>query len=284
MIRLEDVSFCYGADTKWPVKALDCINLEIREGEFVAIVGHNGSGKSTLAKHLNALLLPTRGVVWVDGLSTKDKANIWKIRQKVGMVFQNPDDQLVATVVEDDVAFGAENLGVPDDEIQARVDEALRFMGIEDLRQKPPHMLSGGQKQRVAIAGILAMRSRYIVMDEPTSLLDPVGRREVMESIRKLKMGGLAVVLITHHMQEAAEADKVVVLNRGRIMLSGTPRDVFARASVLRELGLDVPPVTRLADELRRLGMGWMPPAVLSVDELVSSLRQSDCFKSRMRQ
>lgn len=272
MICFENVDFAYDA-TRPTVKALDGVNLRIQKGEFVAVVGHNGSGKSTLARHLNALLVPTKGDVCIDGLNTRERENAWKIRQKVGMVFQNPDDQIVATVVEDDVAFGVENIGVPEDRIQDRVDQALRFMGIEDLRDKAPHMLSGGQKQRVAIAGILAMRSDYIVMDEPTSLLDPCGRAEVLEIISALKKEGLTVVMVTHHMNEAARADKVVVMERGRIAALGTPREVFSRDSLLKGIGLDVPPVTVIAHGLRRLGMTCVPEVVLSIEELLEHLR-----------
>jgi len=271
VIRVENVSFSYHAQGPRPVPALVDVSLDIHEGEFVAIVGQNGSGKSTLAKHLNGLLVPTRGNVWVDGINTRDRARIWEIRERVGMIFQNPDNQIVATLVEDDVAFGAENLGVPPDEIQARVEEAMALMGITSLRDKAPHMLSGGQKQRVAIAGILAMRSRYVVMDEPTSLLAPAGRQEVMEAIRVLRREGITVVLVTHFMHEAVEADRVVVMEGGRIAMTGSPREVFARAEELRALGLDVPLVTRLAAELHRLGLP-VPRDVLTVEELISHL------------
>ncbi|MEW6398787.1 MAG: energy-coupling factor transporter ATPase [Bacillota bacterium] len=271
VIRVDNVSFAYQAKGPHPVPALVDVSLEVQEGEFVVIVGHNGSGKSTLAKHLNALLIPTRGDVWVDGINTRDRSRIWEIRERVGMTFQNPDNQLVATLVEDDVAFGTENLGVPPAEIQARVDEAMALMGITSLREKAPHMLSGGQKQRVAIAGVLAMRSRYIVMDEPTSLLAPLAREEVMEAIRVLRREGIAVVLVTHFMHEAVEADRVVVMEGGRIIMTGPPREVFARVDELRALSLDVPLVTQLAVELHRLGLP-VPGEVLTVEELMAHL------------
>jgi energy-coupling factor transport system ATP-binding protein len=271
VIRVDNVSFAYQAKGPHPVPALVDVSLEVQEGEFVVIVGHNGSGKSTLAKHLNALLIPTRGDVWVDGINTRDRSRVWEIRERVGMTFQNPDNQLVATLVEDDVAFGTENLGVPPAEIQARVDEAMALMDITSLREKAPHMLSGGQKQRVAIAGVLAMRSRYIVMDEPTSLLAPLAREEVMEAIRVLRREGIAVVLVTHFMHEAVEADRVVVMEGGRIIMTGPPREVFARVDELRALSLDVPLVTQLAVELRRLGLP-VPGEVLTVEELMAHL------------
>mgnify|MGYP000005862730 FL=1 len=271
MIRVEKVSFAYNADSDSPVQALREVDLEIERGQFVVIVGHNGSGKSTLAKHFNALLIPTEGNVFVENMNTRDEKHIWDIRQKVGMVFQNPDNQLVATVVEDDIAFGPENVGVPPEEIQRRVDEAMRIMGISHVRDKAPHMLSGGQKQRVAIAGILAMQSNYIIMDEPTSLLDPVGREEVMESIRKLRREGISVILITHFMHEAIEADMVVVMDEGRIVMKGTPREVFGRAEEIRALSLDVPLVTQMAMRLNDMGVD-IPRNVLSVEELIEHL------------
>jgi len=253
------------------VVALADVNLEIERGQFVAIVGHNGSGKSTLAKHLNALLLPTSGDVVVDGLNTKKKDRVWDIRSRVGMVFQNPDNQLVATVVEDDIAFGAENLGVPPEEIQRRVDQAVVTMELETMRNKAPHMLSGGQKQRVAVAGILAMRSDYIVMDEPTSLLAPKARADVLKVIGILRSEGISVTLVTHFMNEATEADKVVVMDGGRIVMQGTPSEIFSRAEELRALHLDVPQVTQLAGRLAEMGLD-VPSNALSVKELVDAL------------
>lgn len=271
LIKVENAGFAYNADSPNPIRALEAVSLEINKGEFVAIVGHNGSGKSTLAKHFNALLLPTEGDVWIDGINTKDKKRVWDIRQKVGMVFQNPDNQLVATVVEDDVAFGPENLGIPSEEIQRRTEEAMALMRLTEVRDKAPHMLSGGQKQRVAIAGILAMRSDYVVMDEPTSVLDPLGRLEVMESIRVLRREGITVILITHFMHETIEADQVIVMDGGRMVMSGSPREVFAQVDKLRSLSLDVPLVTQVAAKLAGMGLD-VPPNVLSVEELMEYL------------
>jgi energy-coupling factor transport system ATP-binding protein len=271
IIKVDNVTFAYHADSPDPVVALADVNLEIERGQFVAIVGHNGSGKSTLAKHLNALLLPTSGDVVVDGLNTKEKDRVWDIRSRVGMVFQNPDNQLVATVVEDDIAFGAENLGVPPEEIQRRVDQAVVTMELETMRNKAPHMLSGGQKQRVAVAGILAMRSDYIVMDEPTSLLAPKARADVLKVIGILRSEGISVTLVTHFMNEATEADKVVVMDGGRIVMQGTPSEIFSRAEELRALHLDVPQVTQLAGRLAEMGLD-VPSNALSVKELVDAL------------
>ncbi len=271
MIRIEHLSFSYHAESEYPVPALQDVSLSIGDGEFVVIVGHNGSGKSTLAKQLNALLLPTRGDVWVDEINTREKSRVWDVRQRVGMVFQNPDNQIVSTVVEDDVAFGPENLGVPAAEIQVRVDDAMQRMGIADLRDRAPHLLSGGQKQRVAIAGVLAMRSRYLVLDEPTSLLDPEGRAEVLAAAQQLHREGLAVIIITHFMHEAIGADRVVVMDGGRIVLQGTPPEVFTRAEKLRELQLDVPLATQIALRLRELGLD-VRTDILSVEELLAEL------------
>jgi len=271
IIKVENVTFAYHADSPEPVVALSDVSVEIEKGEFVAIVGHNGSGKSTLAKHLNALLIPTSGDVFVEGINTKDKSKVWEVRRHVGMVFQNPDNQLVATVVEDDIAFGAENMGIEPAEIQRRVDQAVATMGLEDMRDKAPHMLSGGQKQRVAVAGILAMRSDYIVMDEPTSLLAPRAREDVMNVIRILKGEGISVILVTHFMNEAVEADKVLVMEGGKVVMRGTPREVFSNADDLRALKLDVPLVTQVAAKLNGMGID-VPRNVLSVKELVDYL------------
>ncbi len=271
MIKVDNVTFAYNADSPDPVVALSDVSVEIAEGEFVAVVGHNGSGKSTLGKQLNALLLPTKGRVTVDDIDTADPAKVWDIRSKVGMVFQNPDNQIVATIVEDDIAFGAENLGVPPAEIQRRVDEAIRVMNLEDMREKAPHMLSGGQKQRVAVAGILAARCKYVVMDEPTSLLAPGAREEVMNCVRILKEEGVSVILVTHFMNEAVEADKVLVMEGGKVVMQGTAREVFSRVAELRALSLDVPQVTQLAARLKEMGLP-IPQDALSVPELVGSL------------
>lgn len=277
LIRFSDVNFTYAkaqSEEGWP--ALKDINLEIFEGEFVAVLGHNGSGKSTLAKHVNALLIPTSGQVLVEGLNTREQDKVWEIRQKVGMVFQNPDNQLVATTVEEDVAFGPENLGIPTAEIQRRVTDALEAVGMLSFRLHPPHQLSGGQKQRVAIAGMISMRPKCIVLDEPTAMLDPEGRREVMDTIERLnKEEGITVLHITHHMDEVIRADRVMVMDRGQIVLTGTPREVFSQVDLLRKLHLDVPQVTDLAQRLRKRGF-TIPQGTLTVDEMVMHLCPSD--------
>lgn len=269
MIRLDGVSHVYGEDSDSPVTALDSIDLELREGEFTVLFGHNGCGKSTLAKHCNALLLPTTGRVTVGDWDTADPARTWDIRQQVGMVFQNPDNQLVATVVEDDIGFGAENLGLDPAEIQRRVDEAVALLGLEAERGRAPHLLSGGQKQRVAIAGVFAMRPRFLVLDEPTSLLDPAGRAEVLAVAERIREEGLGVVLITHFMHEATRADRVIVMDAGRIVLDGTPASVFSQVDRLHQLSLDVPHVARIAAALRERGVP-LRPDILTVDELVT--------------
>ena len=247
------------------------INLKVKKGEFVVIIGHNGSGKSTLAKHINALLVPSLGRVEVMGMDTRDPAKAWEIRQRVGMVFQNPDNQLVAAIVEEDVAFGPEIQGVPATEIRRRVDEALREVGLYECRTHGPHLLSGGQKQRVAIAGVLAMRPDCIVLDEATAMLDPRGRQEFMEVVRRLnKNEGKTIIHITHYMEEAVQADRVLVMDQGRIVLEGTPREVFSKANRLKELGLDVPALTELAFNLRKKGVRL--PDILTEDEMVVEL------------
>jgi energy-coupling factor transport system ATP-binding protein len=265
------VTHRYDADRQDDL-ALDAVDLEVAAGEFVAIVGANGSGKSTLAKHLNALLLPTEGEVRVAGLDTREPAAVWEVRRMVGMVFQNPDNQIVATVVEEDVAFGPENLGVESAAIRARVKEALSMVGMTELHSRAPHLLSGGQKQRVAIAGVLAMRPRCLVLDEATSMLDPSGRDEVLNTIRRLNRDeGLTVVHITHFMEEAATADRVVVMDRGRVVLQGSPRTVFAQARRLERIGLDVPPITALAGILAAAGLPISADR-LTVEEVVDAL------------
>ncbi|NLZ38987.1 MAG: energy-coupling factor transporter ATPase [Firmicutes bacterium] len=252
--------------------ALREINLSIKRGEFVAILGPNGSGKSTLAKHFNALLLPTCGELYVNGLDTKDENNHWQIRQSAGMVFQNPDNQIVATTVEEDVAFGPENLGLPASEIRQRVDEALTIVGMSAYKKHAPHLLSGGQKQRVAIAGVLAMRPQCLILDEPTAMLDPRGRREVLETVTRLnKEEGITVILITHFMEEAVAADRIVILENGSIALIGTPQEIFPRVNELQALGLAAPPIAELVNELRLAGVD-LPPSILTVDELVEQL------------
>jgi len=272
IIRLQDVQFEYLSFEGEEIAALNGVTLDIQKGEFVVIIGHNGSGKSTLAKHLNALLRPSSGVVWIKGMDTRDEDKLWEIRQTAGMVFQNPDNQLVATIVEEDVAFGPENLGLPPEEIRRRVDEALKAVGMEEYAQAAPHYLSGGQKQRVAIAGILAMKPEIIVLDEPTAMLDPVGRREVMETVKYLnRHEGITVVHITHYMEEAVDADRVIVMEQGKIVLQGTPRQVFSQVEVLKEIGLDVPQVTELAYRLKAEGLD-IPLDVLKVEEMVEAI------------
>lgn len=272
IIRASNLSFSYKGEGDKVIQALADIDLTIKSGEFVMVLGPNGSGKSTLARHFNALLLPASGEVWVNGFSTRDEGNRWHIRQSAGMVFQNPDNQIVATTVEEDVAFGPENLGLPTAEIRHRVDEALRLVGMSSYRQHAPHLLSGGQKQRVAIAGVIAMRPKCLILDEPTAMLDPRGRREVLETARRLnREEGITVVYITHFMEEAVTADRVVVLHQGRLILDGIPAEVFHQQDWLREMGLDVPPVVELAGELRAAGLD-IPADVLTVDGLVAKL------------
>ena len=277
LIRFTDVNYIYAkTHGEEGLAALKDVNLDVFEGEFVAVLGHNGSGKSTLAKHVNALLTPTSGQVIVGGLDTKDQEKVWEIRQKVGMVFQNPDNQLVATTVEEDVAFGPENLGVPSEEIQRRVVTALEAVGMLSYRLHSPHQLSGGQKQRVAIAGVISMLPKCIVLDEPTAMLDPNGRAEVMSTIHSLnKEKGITVLHITHHMDEVIGADRVIVMDQGHIVLEGTPRDVFSQVELLRSLHLDVPQVTDLAERLRKRGYN-IPQGTLTVNEMVMLLCPSD--------
>lgn len=274
LLRAERLTHVYETRGGESLRALDQVDLEIGAGEFVAVVGRNGSGKSTLAKHFNALLLPTEGRVLVAGQDTAAPENLWSVRQAVGMVFQNPDNQIVATTVEEDVAFGPENLGVAPAEIARRVEEALQLVDMSAYRRHAPHRLSGGQKQRVAIAGVIAMRPRCVVLDEPTAMLDPGGRREVLSTITRLnREEGHTIVLITHFMEEAAQADRVVVMDGGRIALQGRPREVFRETGALRALHLDIPPVTQLAGRLA--ADGWPVPAdALTVEELVAAIAQ----------
>lgn len=275
IIKAEHLTFCYPDEPAGHPPVLDDISLEIEAGSFVAILGHNGSGKSTFAKHINALLTPTEGKLWVDGLDTGDPENLLNIRGKVGMVFQNPDNQIVASVVEEDVAFGPENLGVPPAEIRQRVDQALKMVGMYDLREHSPHLLSGGQKQRVAIAGVIAMEPECIVLDEATAMLDPVGRREVLSTVHRLnRERGITVVLITHHMNEALEADRVIVMNDGEQVLDGPPREIFRRVEQLRALGLTVPDTVELLYELNQEGMD-LPLDAISVEECARAICQA---------
>lgn len=272
MISIKNLSFKYDYEDENAIQILKDINLEIKEGEFVALLGHNGSGKSTLAKLINGLLLPGQGDVLVDGMNTKNEEEIWDIRRTAGMVFQNPDNQLVATIVEDEVAFGPENMGVEPSEIRRRVGRALEDVGMADYKKNAPHLLSGGQKQRVAIAGILAMSPKYIILDEPTAMLDPSGRREVMDTLVKLnKEEGKTIILITHYMEEAAISDRVVVMEDGNIVLRGTPREVFSQVDKIKGLGLDVPQVTELAYELKKDGLE-ISTEVLNIEEMVKEI------------
>lgn len=253
-------------------RALDDINIDIKKGDFVAILGHNGSGKSTLAKHLNAILMPTEGTLWVNGYDTKEEDNVWNIRQSAGMVFQNPDNQIIGTIVEEDVGFGPENLGVETEEIWKRVEDSLRAVGMLEYRSHSPNKLSGGQKQRVAIAGIMAMKPECIVLDEPTAMLDPNGRKEVIRTITRLnREEKVTVLLITHYMEEVIGADKVIVMDEGKIVMQGTPKEIFTRVEDVKKYRLDVPQVTELAYELRKNGLA-IPEGILTVDELVSEI------------
>ena len=271
-IDIKDLSHIYTDTENNEVLARDKVNLAIRPGEFVAVIGTNGSGKSTLARHLNALLLPSEGTVKIQGMDTLDETKLWEIRQNVGMVFQNPDNQIVAAVVEEDVAFGPENIGVPPDEIRQRVEDALKAVGMTEYRTRAPHLLSGGQKQRVAIAGTLALGSNCIVLDEPTAMLDPQGRKEIVGTVRKLnKEKHITVVYITHNMVEAIHADRVVVMKKGRILFQGTPQEVFSRVEELEELGLEAPLAAKVAFELRKTGMK-LPQGIITNEDLAQAL------------
>ncbi len=266
IIQVKNVRFCYEAQNEEGPHVLDNVSLDIEEGRFIVILGHNGSGKSTLAKHLNGILIPDEGEVLVAGMDTRDEDKLLDIRRTVGMVFQNPDNQMVASVVEDDVAFAPENLGVPPDEIRERVDEALKLVDMYDYRDRAPHLLSGGQKQRVAIAGVIAMRPRCIVLDEPTAMLDPRGRREVVETVTRLcRENGITIVLITHHMSEAVSADKVFVMSNGHVICEGTPVEVFTNVDTLKAEGLTVPDTVELLDALQKAGLD-VPLAALTPD------------------
>ncbi len=252
--------------------AVDHVSLDVAEGSFIAILGHNGSGKSTLAKHINAILSPKEGTVWVDGLDTAQEENLWEVRQRAGMVFQNPDNQIIGQVVEEDVGFGPENMGVPTKEIWERVEESLKAVGMYEYRKHSPNKLSGGQKQRVSIAGVLAMHPKVIVLDEPTAMLDPNGRREVIRAARGLnQVEGVTVILITHYMEEIVHADQVFVMDHGKIAMQGTPREIFSQVERLKELRLDVPQVTLLAHELKKSGVD-LPDGILTRKELVDAL------------
>ncbi|HJH50477.1 energy-coupling factor transporter ATPase [Merdimonas faecis] len=257
-------------------RAIDGVDIDIRQGQFVAVLGHNGSGKSTFAKHLNAILVPTAGTVWVDGKDTKAPEELWNVRQTAGMVFQNPDNQIIGTVVEEDVGFGPENLGVPTDEIWQRVEESLKAVGMLEYRHHSPNKLSGGQKQRVAIAGVVAMEPKCIVLDEPTAMLDPSGRKEVLKTVQELRTKKqVTVILITHYMEEVIDADKIYVMEHGHVVMEGTPREIFSQVDTLKKYRLDVPQVTILADELRKRGLD-IPAGILRKEELVEALCRSN--------
>ncbi|NBH82672.1 energy-coupling factor transporter ATPase [bacterium C-53] len=277
IIKAKDIVFEYirrdeEGNVEGITRAVDDVSLDIEKGEFIAILGHNGSGKSTLAKHMNALLYPTEGTLWVDGKDTADAANTWDIRQSAGMVFQNPDNQIIGSIVEEDVGFGPENMGVPTDEIWERVGESLKAVGMYEYRKHSPNRLSGGQKQRVAIAGVVAMHPKCIIMDEPTAMLDPNGRKEVIRAARALNdVEKVTVILITHYMDEVIHADKVFVMDKGKVVMQGTPREIFSRVEELKELRLDVPQVTLLAYELKKAGL-HLPDGILNTEELVKEL------------
>ncbi len=277
MVKIDKLSFEYirrdeDGNVESVNTAIDNVSLDVKKGDFIAILGANGSGKSTLAKHINAILYPTQGSVWVNGLNTSVEDNIWAIRQNAGMVFQNPDNQIIATVVEEDVGFGPENLGIPTDEIWERVDKSLKAVGMLEYRNASPNKLSGGQKQRVAIAGIMAMKPQCIVLDEPTAMLDPNGRKEVIATVRELNQKeNVTVMLITHHMDEVTYADKVFVMNQGHLVMEGTPREIFSKVDEIKKYRLDVPQVTELAYELKKSGVP-IPDGILSVEELITAI------------
>jgi len=277
MIKVKDLSFEYirrdeDGNVESINKAIDGVNLGVQSGDFIAVLGANGSGKSTLAKHINAILYPTEGSVWVNGMNTAEDKHLWDIRQTAGMVFQNPDNQIIATVVEEDVGFGPENLGIPTEEIWQRVEKSLEAVGMLEFRHMSPNKLSGGQKQRVAIAGIMAMKPQCIVLDEPTAMLDPNGRKEVIATVRELnKKENVTVILITHHMDEVIYADKVFVMDHGHVVMEGTPREIFSHVDQIKQYRLDVPQVTELAYELKKAGLD-LPDGILTVEEFTQAL------------
>lgn len=274
LIRINDVTYEYVKEEEQTrIRALESVSLDVEKGSFVSITGKNGSGKSTLAKNINGLLVPTMGSITVKGLDTREDENVWDIRHTVGMVFQNPDNQIVSSIVEDDVAFGPENMGVPTEEIRKRVDDALTAVGMYDYRNKAPHLLSGGQKQRIAIAGVVAMKPECIVFDEPTALLDPKGRRDVMEIIHSLHKEGITILLITHFMEEALQADRMIVMDSGKIAIDRSPHEIFEEQEKLTELDLDMPVSVKIADGLRKAGID-IPKDVIKAEELVDSICQ----------
>ena len=277
MIRAEKLVFEYekrdeDSNVIGTSRAIDGVDIDVKEGQFIAVLGHNGSGKSTFAKHLNAILVPTDGTVWVDGRNTKEPEELWNVRQSAGMVFQNPDNQIIGTVVEEDVGFGPENLGVPTDEIWQRVEESLKAVGMLSYRHHSPNKLSGGQKQRVAIAGVVAMEPKCIVLDEPTAMLDPVGRKEVLKTVKRLREEKkVTVILITHYMEEVVDADKIYVMDHGKVVMEGTPKEIFSQVEKLKSYRLDVPQVTILADELRKRGLD-IPAGIPRKEELADCI------------
>ena len=279
IVKTEDLVFEYirrddEGNVEGITRAIDDVDLDIQQGDFIAILGHNGSGKSTLAKHMNAILYPTEGTVWVDGKDTKEEKYLWDIRQNAGMVFQNPDNQIIGQVVEEDVGFGPENMGIPTKEIWERVEESLKAVGMYEFRKHSPNKLSGGQKQRVSIAGVIAMHPKCIILDEPTAMLDPNGRKEVIRAARALnQVEGVTVVLITHYMEEAIYANQIIVMDKGRIEMQGTPKEVFSRVEELKRLRLDVPQVTLLAYELKKAGLP-LPDGIITAQELVDALKK----------
>ena len=279
LINTTNLSFDYikrdeDGNVEGIIRAVDDVNIEVKAGEFIAILGSNGSGKSTLAKHLNALLFPTEGSVWVDGKNTSDTSSVWDIRKSAGMIFQNPDNQIIGQVVEEDVGFGPENMGIPTEEIWQRVEESLKSVGMWEYRKSSPNRLSGGQKQRVSIAGVIAMHPKCIVMDEPTAMLDPHGRYEVIRAARALnEVENVTIILITHYMEEVIYADRVIVMDKGKVVMQGTPREVFSNINKLKELRLDVPQVTILAHELKKRGL-MLPEGILTAEELSVALQK----------
>lgn len=279
LIRTEDIVYEYirrddEGEVTGVTTAVDHVSMDVKPGDFVAILGHNGSGKSTLAKHFNAILVPEEGTVWVDGVDTSDEGHIWEVRQTAGMVFQNPDNQIIGQVVEEDVGFGPENMGIPTEEIWNRVNDSLKAVGMYEYRKHSPNKLSGGQKQRVSIAGVLAMRPKCIVLDEPTAMLDPNGRKEVLAAVKELnKSQQVSIVLITHYMEEVVDADKVFVMDSGKVVMSGTPREIFSQVEKLKELRLDVPQATLLAWELKKRGIN-LPDGILTQNEFIEAIEK----------
>lgn len=276
MLKIKNLIYDYcDEEESEVVRAIDNVNLDVKTGQFIAILGHNGSGKSSLAKHINALLTPTEGTIWVDGIDTKDEKRIWDIRQTAGMVFQNPDNQIVSTMVEEDVAFGPENMAVPTPEIWKRVERALGAVNMKAFRKKSPLKLSGGQKQRVAIAGIIAMEPKCIVLDEPTAMLDPMGRSEVLETLHELnREKGITIILITHHMNEAVKADKIFVMDKGKVVMQGNPKEIFSQVEKVKSYGLEVPQVTELGYMLKQSGLN-IEDGILNVEELMIQINEN---------